>query len=65
MRRVVLAVAVAMVCAGGASALNAGQAAAPSDRLDLDLYWDYETVADPQISPDGPRSSTRASGSTR
>jgi dipeptidyl aminopeptidase/acylaminoacyl peptidase len=25
----------------------------PSDRLSLDLYWEYETVADPQISPDG------------
>jgi dipeptidyl aminopeptidase/acylaminoacyl peptidase len=25
----------------------------PADRLNVDLYWDYETVADPQISPDG------------
>src|ERR671912_1841001 len=28
-------------------------AAVPADRLNVDLYWDYETVADPQISPDG------------
>ena len=26
---------------------------APQDRLTLDTYWDYESVADPQISPDG------------
>jgi dipeptidyl aminopeptidase/acylaminoacyl peptidase len=25
----------------------------PTDRLTLDLYWEYETVADPQLSPDG------------
>jgi dipeptidyl aminopeptidase/acylaminoacyl peptidase len=24
-----------------------------ADRLTLDLYWEYETVADPQVSPDG------------
>ena len=24
-----------------------------SDRLTLDLYWEYETVSDPQLSPDG------------
>ena len=23
------------------------------DRLNLDLYWEYETVSDPQLSPDG------------
>jgi dipeptidyl aminopeptidase/acylaminoacyl peptidase len=28
-------------------------AAGPTDRLMVDQYWDYETVADPQISPDG------------
>jgi dipeptidyl aminopeptidase/acylaminoacyl peptidase len=53
MRRVVLAAAVAIVCAGGSQALDARQAAARSDRLDLDLYWEYEVVSDPQISPDG------------
>jgi dipeptidyl aminopeptidase/acylaminoacyl peptidase len=29
------------------------QQAAPADRLDLDLYWEYEVVSDPQMSPDG------------
>jgi dipeptidyl aminopeptidase/acylaminoacyl peptidase len=53
MRRYVLAVAAAVMCALGTQAPVAGQAAAPSDRLDLDLYWEYETVSDPQISPDG------------
>ncbi|MCC7178953.1 MAG: S9 family peptidase [Acidobacteria bacterium] len=55
MRRVVLfaAMAVAIAGAGGTSALNAGQQATPADRLDLDLYWEYETVSDPQLSPDG------------
>jgi dipeptidyl aminopeptidase/acylaminoacyl peptidase len=53
MRRVVLAAAVAIVCAGGSQALNARQAAARPDRLDLDLYWEYEVASDPQISPDG------------
>ena len=24
-----------------------------NDRLNLDLYWEYETVSDPQLSPDG------------
>jgi hypothetical protein len=37
----------------GAQPLHAGQVPAPSDRLDLDLYWEYEVVSDPQISPDG------------
>ena len=53
MRRVVLAAAVAMMSAGLAPTLGARQAAPPSDRLDLDLYWEYEVVSDPQISPDG------------
>src|SRR5688500_16435734 len=37
--------------------LLAAQAPAPAavaaDRLTVDLYWDYETLADPQISLDG------------
>ena len=53
MRHVVLAAVVAGLCAGGTQALVAGQAAAPSSRLDLDLYWEYEVVSDPQVSPDG------------
>lgn len=52
MRRVML-VAVTLLCAGGMQALVSGQASAPSDRLDLDLYWEYEVVSDPQVSPDG------------
>jgi hypothetical protein len=44
---------------GSGAALGAGPGtatagpAAASDRLDLDLYWEYETVSDPQLSPDG------------
>jgi dipeptidyl aminopeptidase/acylaminoacyl peptidase len=54
MRRVLMAAAVvAAVCTGGTTALDARQAAVSQDRLDLDLYWDYEVVSDPQISPDG------------
>ena len=38
----------------GVPTLLAAQAPTPSsDRLTLDLYWDYETVSDPQLSPDG------------
>jgi dipeptidyl aminopeptidase/acylaminoacyl peptidase len=50
MRRVLLAVVA--VVATGAQALHAGQTAVAADRLDLDLYWEYEVVSDPQISPD-------------
>ena len=32
---------------------ESGQNTAASDRLTLDLYWEYETVSDPQLSPDG------------
>ena len=45
MRRLLSACVLACV-----PALVAAQA---SDRLTLDLYLDYETVSDPQISPDG------------
>jgi dipeptidyl aminopeptidase/acylaminoacyl peptidase len=34
-------------------AITGGQAA--PDRLTLDLYWEYESVSDPQLSPDGRR----------
>lgn len=53
MRRITLLAAVVVVCAGGMQAPISGQAAVPSDRLDLDLYWEYEVVSDPQVSPDG------------
>lgn len=52
MKRVVCAFALACLPALVA-AQEPAPAAAPADRLTLDLYWDYETVADPQISPDG------------
>ncbi len=32
--------------------LVAAQSPATATRLTLDLYWEYETVADPQLSPD-------------
>ena len=53
MRRVMLAAAVTVLCALGTQALVSGQTAAPSDRIDLDLYWEYQVVSDPQVSPDG------------
>jgi dipeptidyl aminopeptidase/acylaminoacyl peptidase len=53
MRRMMLAAAVAVLGAGGMQAPVSGQTAAPSTRLDLDLYWEYEVVSDPQVSPDG------------
>ena len=48
MRRILVALALAALPAG-----LAAQNTAASDRLTLDLYWEYETVADPQLSPDG------------
>ena len=47
MKRLIWAFALA-----SAPTLIAAQAPA-SDRLTLDLYLEYETVSDPQISPDG------------
>jgi dipeptidyl aminopeptidase/acylaminoacyl peptidase len=48
MRRLLLALTLAT-----APALLAAQTAGVSDRLTLDLYWEYETVSDPQLAPDG------------
>ena len=48
MRRILVALAIATL-----PAALAAQNTAASDRLTLDLYWEYETVADPQLSPDG------------
>ena len=49
MKRFVLALAFASL-----PAFIAAQAPA-TDRLTLDLYLEFETVSDPQISPDGRR----------
>ncbi len=35
--------------------ITAQEASAPKDRLTLDLYLELESVADPQLSPDGSR----------
>src|ERR687896_2592904 len=48
MRRILVALALASL-----PAVLAAQNTASSDRLTLDLYLEYETVSDPQISPDG------------
>src|SRR5215203_4061067 len=47
MRRLCLALALASL-----PAVIAAQNPVASDRLTLDLYWEYETVSDPQLSPD-------------
>jgi dipeptidyl aminopeptidase/acylaminoacyl peptidase len=48
MRRLLVAFALA-----SAPVLVTAQNMATNDRLNLDLYWEYETVSDPQLSPDG------------
>jgi dipeptidyl aminopeptidase/acylaminoacyl peptidase len=52
MRRILVALALASLPA----VIAAQNATAPNnvanDRLNLDLYWEYETVSDPQLSPD-------------
>ena len=50
MRRLLVAFALAATPAVLAAS---GQNSAASDRLTLDLYWEYEVVSDPQLSPDG------------
>jgi dipeptidyl aminopeptidase/acylaminoacyl peptidase len=53
MRRLLVAFALASLPA----VLAAQNAITPNnvanDRLNLDLYWEFETVSDPQLSPDG------------
>jgi dipeptidyl aminopeptidase/acylaminoacyl peptidase len=58
MRRLLFAAGLAMAMAAGPVLLSAQaqpqtSGSAASDRLDLDLYWEYETVSDPQLSPNG------------
>ena len=48
MRRILVALALASL-----PAVMTAQNTVANDRLNLDLYWEYETVSDPQLSPDG------------
>ncbi|MEZ5285174.1 MAG: S9 family peptidase [Vicinamibacterales bacterium] len=47
------ALATCAAVAAWATVLAASQAGPSSSRLTLDLYWEYETVSDPRLSPDG------------
>ena len=53
MRRILVALALASLPAVIAAQNAASPNSAANDRLNLDLYWEYETVSDPQLSPDG------------
>ena len=53
MRRLILALALASLPAVIAAQNPAASNTAANDRLNLDLYWEFETVSDPQLSPDG------------
>lgn len=53
MRRQLAVATLACLCAASPQAPVTAQTATAARTLDLDLYWEYETVADPQISPDG------------
>jgi dipeptidyl aminopeptidase/acylaminoacyl peptidase len=53
MRRLILALALASLPAVIAAQNTAASNSAANDRLNLDLYWEFETVSDPQLSPDG------------
>ncbi|MDP2320460.1 MAG: S9 family peptidase [Acidobacteriota bacterium] len=48
MRRLLFALALASL-----PAVLAAQNTVANDRLNLDLYWEFETVSDPRLSPDG------------
>jgi dipeptidyl aminopeptidase/acylaminoacyl peptidase len=48
MRRLLVALALASL-----PAVIAAQNTVANDRLTLDLYWEFESVSDPQLSPDG------------
>ena len=53
MRRILVALALASLPAVMAAQSATTQNNVTNDRLNLDLYWEYETVSDPQLSPDG------------
>ena len=52
MRRLIVAFALASLPAVMAAQNATTQTTVANDRLNLDLYWEYETVSDPQLSPD-------------
>ena len=53
MRRLILTLALASLPAVMAAQTTTPANAVANDRLNLDLYWEFETVSDPQLSPDG------------
>jgi len=53
MRRLILTLALASLPAVMAAQNTTTANAVANDRLNLDLYWEFETVSDPQLSPDG------------
>jgi dipeptidyl aminopeptidase/acylaminoacyl peptidase len=53
MRRLLSAFALASIPVLLAAQAPAQAPPPPTDRLTLDLYWELETVSDPQLSPDG------------
>ena len=58
MRRILVALVLAslpaVIAASDSARADSGeQNTAANDKLNLELYWEYETVSDPQLSPDG------------
>lgn len=53
MRRLLFALALALLPAALAAQSATTANSAANDRLNLELYWEFETVSDPQLSPDG------------
>jgi len=53
MRRLLFALALASLPAVIAGQTPVAVNSVANDRLNLDLYWEFETVSDPQLSPDG------------
>ena len=53
MRRLLVALALASLPAAIAAQNTTTANSVANDRLNLDLYWEFETVSDPQLSPDG------------
>jgi len=53
MRRLLVALTLTLLPGLLAAQTAATANTAATDRLNLDLYWEFETVSDPQLSPDG------------